>query len=302
MGITTQQSVQKHVADMYARYPFPTPQRKNSYRKHAAYVRRFLEALGLDLRGARFGDIACGTALMLLDYAQEFPEVQFQGIDITEGSVRSANQLLEQEGVTNARAEAQDIMELDLESTFDYILSWGTIHHLPDPCAGIQILARALKPGGVLRAGVYGFYGNWERRIQQETVRTVSGDGDGTDMESRIEIVREYASGDRNFKNYYTAPPVDLTDDAWVVDEFLHVWENHLALRDVVNWLQSAGLEVLQLTDYYDQEIALDIARHSTSEPFVERVRRLPFAQQCHVIDLIVRPYWLSVFARRPAP
>ncbi|MBV9048826.1 MAG: class I SAM-dependent methyltransferase, partial [Solirubrobacterales bacterium] len=257
--------------------------------------------LGIDPAGKHFGDIACGTGLILLDYAQEFPEVQFTGFDITEASVNSANASLAQENVTNAQAYLQNIMELELESEFDYILSWGTIHHLPDSEEGVRILCRALKPGGVIRTGIYGFHGNWERRIQQEVMRTISGNGNGNgaDLSERIAAVRDFASGDRNFRNYYTAPPVDLSDDVWVVDEFLHVWEKHLPLRDVVTWLESEGMEVLKMTDYYDQEIPLDIARHSTSEPFIERVRQLPFADQCHIVDMIVRPYWLSLFARK---
>jgi len=84
-----------------------------------------------------------------------------------------------------------------------------------------------------------------------------------------------------------------------VVDESLHVWETHLPLRDVVTRLQAQDLPVLKMTDYYDQEISLDVARHFTSDAFIERVRQLPFADQCHVIDMIVRPYWLSLFARK---
>ena len=84
-----------------------------------------------------------------------------------------------------------------------------------------------------------------------------------------------------------------------MVDESLHVWETHLPLRDVVTRLQAQDLPVLKMTDYYDQEISLDVARHFTSDAFIERVRQLPFADQCHVIDMIVRPYWLSLFARK---
>lgn len=299
--IDTGQDIAQRVAQMYTRYPFPSAQRRHSYRRHAAHVREFLQQLGIDPAGKHFGDIACGTGLILLDYAQEFPEVQFSGFDITEASVNRANEALAQENVTNAQARQQNIMELELESEFDYILSWGTIHHLPDSEEGVRILCRALKPGGVIRTGIYGFYGNWERRIQQALVRTISGEGNGGDLAQRIAAVRDFASGDRNFRNYYTAPPVDLSDDVWVVDEFLHVWENHLRLRDVVSWLEAEDMEVLKMTDYYDQEISLDIARHSTSEAFIERVRQLPFADQCHVIDMIVRPYWLSLFARKPA-
>ena len=293
--------ITRSVREMYIRHPFPTAQRKHSYQRHAKYVRRVLEELGIEPRGKKFGDIACGTGLMLLAYAKEFPETEFVGYDLSPASVQRATQTLEQEGVTNAHPSVQDIMQLDIESEFTYILSWGTIHHLADSKQGVHNLCRALKPGGVLRTGIYGFYGNWERRIQHEIVRTTSQTPDASDFSAKIQIAREWAKGDRNFKNYYTAPPVDLGDDDWVVDEFLHVWENHYSLREVVGWFQAEGMKVLRMTDYYDQEIALDIAQHSTSQPFIERVKALPFADQCHIIDMIVRPYWLSLFVQKPA-
>jgi SAM-dependent methyltransferase len=282
---------------MYMRHPFPPPQRKNSYRRHAAYVRQFLGERGVDTRGKAFGDIACGTGLMMLDYAREFPEAAFTGYDISEASVGLVNKTLDAEGVTNARAQVQDIMALGASSQFDYILSWGTVHHLPDPARGVEILCRALKPGGVLRLGVYGYYGNWERHVQQELVRTIA--GADADDEAKLEAVRIWAQGDRNFKNYYTAPPVDLSDDSWVFDEFLHVWEKHLKLADVVSWLRDSGMTVHRMTDYYDQEIPLDVTYHSTSPLFAERVGKLGFESQCHVIDMIVRPYWISLFAQK---
>jgi SAM-dependent methyltransferase len=290
--------VVRAVRDMYVRHPFPPPQRKNSYRRHAAYVHQFLQERGIDPNGATFGDIACGTGLMMLDYAREFPQATFVGYDLSETSVGLVNETLKQESVSNARAYQQDIMALDQSAEFDYILSWGTVHHLPDPARGIEILCRALKPGGVLRLGVYGYYGNWERRLQQEIVRTITGP-DMADDAARIEAVRVWAQGDRNFKNYYTAPPVDLSDDNWVVDEFLHVWEKHLRLSDVVSCLRSQGMQVRRMTDYYDQEIPLDITYHSSSPVFAEKVGKLPFESQCHVIDMIVRPYWISLFAQK---
>jgi SAM-dependent methyltransferase len=286
------------VRDMYVRHPFPPAQRKNSYRRHAAYVRQFLEEQGIDHRGGTFGDIACGTGMMMLDYAREFPGTSFTGYDISETSVGIVNKTLDDEQVSNARAYSQDITALDRKDEFDYIVSWGTVHHLPDPAQGIAILCRALKPGGVLRLGVYGYYGNWERRLQQEMVRAVAG-ASLPDDSARIDAVRVWAQGDRNFKNYYTAPPVDLADDNWVVDEFLHVWEQHLRLSDVVSWLRGQGMQVQRMTDYYDQEIPLDVTYHSSSPVFAEKVAKLPFESQCNVIDMIVRPYWISLFARK---
>jgi SAM-dependent methyltransferase len=286
------------VRHMYVRHPFPPPQRKHSYRRHAAYVRQFLHQRGIVPDGATFGDIACGTGLMMLDYAREFPETSFIGYDISETSVGLANKTLDAEHVSNARAYTKNIMALDQADAFDYMVSWGTVHHLPDPARGVAILCRALKPGGILRLGVYGYYGNWERRIQHEMMRVIARP-DLLDDQARIEAVRVWAQGDRNFKTYYTAPPVDLADDNWVVDEFLHVWEQHLRLSNVVSWLRGQRMEVLRMTDYYDQEIPLDVRHHSSSPEFAERVGKLPFENQCQVIDMIVRPYWLSVFAQK---
>lgn len=290
--------VVRAVREMYARHPFPPPQRKHSYRRHAAYVREFLAERGVDPRGATFGDIACGTGLMMLDYAREFPEASFVGYDISETSVGLVNATVDAEGVSNARAYLQDITALDQAAEFDYIVSWGTVHHLPDPERGLAILCNALKPGGILRLGIYGHYGNWERRVQQEMLRTIAA-ADRTDDADRIEAVRIWAQGDRNFKNYYTAPPVDLSDDNWIVDEFLHVWEKHLRLADVASWLRQQGMQVRRMTDYYDQEIPLDVTYHTNSPVLAEKVGKLPFESQCHVIDMIVRPYWISLFAQK---
>ena len=82
---------------MYVRHPFPPAQRKYSYRRHAAYVRRFLTEQGVDPQGLQFGDIACGTGLMMLDYAREFPEASFTGYDISPASVDLVNETLRNE-------------------------------------------------------------------------------------------------------------------------------------------------------------------------------------------------------------
>jgi SAM-dependent methyltransferase len=235
---------------------------------------------------------------MMLDYAREFPEASFDSYDISAASVELVNETLGQEGVTNARAYVQDVTALDLVERFDYIVSWGTVHRLPNPAKGIAILCRALKRGGILRVGVYGYYGNWERRVQQEIIRSVTGTAGGDDA-AGIEAVRVWARGGRNFKNYYTAPPADLDDDNRVAGEFLHVREKHLELRDVVSWLGVQGMHVLRMTDYYDQEIPLEVSCHCSSPAFTALVEKLPFESQCHVIEMIVRPYWLSLFAEK---
>ncbi|SRR5579875_590489 len=291
--------VAARVRGQYRAHPFPPPQRRHSYRNHARFVRQYLEGLGIDPAGRRFGDMACGTGLMLLDYALEFPEAELVGYDLSEASVERANATLAEEGVGNARALVADLLDLGETESFDYVVSWGTIHHLAEPGEGLLALARVLKPGGVLRLGVYGYYGNWERHIQQEIVRTL---GQGLDLEDKIRLVREWAAADLRFLAAQTAPPVDLDDDDWVVDEFLHVWERPLRLDEVVSGLARGGLSVLALTDYDDRPIPLDPTAHIRSPTLAQRASQLPFDQQCHLVELLTRPYWLAVLARKQGP
>lgn len=289
-------SVVDRVRSQYLEHPFPPPRRRHSYREHARFVRRFLEDLGIDPAGRRFGDIACGTGLMLVDLASELREASFVGYDLSPASVARADSALAEEGLTNARVFEADLLELDGIAPFDYLISWGTVHHLAEPRQGVEALARLVSPGGVLHLGVYGHYGNWERRLRQEVVATL---GEGLGVEERIEIVRELGATDPAFASTQTAPPVDLADAAWIVDEYLHVWERPIVLGELAGWLRDADMEVLALTDYYCQPIALDPAEHLRSPELAKRAGQLSFERRCHLVELLVRPYWLSVLARK---
>ncbi len=94
-------------------------------------------------------------------------------------------------------------------------------------------------------------------------------------------------------------PPVGLDDDKWVVDVFLHIWEQHLRLSDAVSWLRGRGMRMLRRTDYYEQEIPLDVTCDSTSPVFPAMVDKLPVESECNVIDMIVRPCWTSLFGQK---
>lgn len=290
--------ISKAVSEMYNEFPFPPPQRKHTYQKHAEYTYKILNKLHINTKNKVFGDIACGTGLMMLDYALKFPETMFIGYDISKKSVEIANNMFKKLGLENrVKVYLKDIMFMSDKNYFTYIVSWGTIHHLSDPEKGTHLLCRALKPEGILRTGVYGYYGNWERRIQREIVKTIT--DKSMNIDKKIQLIQDWIDGDINFKNTFTAPPVDIKDKIWVVDEFLHVWEQHFKLKDIIQWLQNEGMRIINLTDYYDNEISLNINNHSSNTRFINRVNQLNFTQQCHLIDLLVRPYWVSLFAQK---
>src|SRR5262245_3674688 len=56
-------------------------------------------------------------------------------------------------GLPNARFEVADAFRLPFDAdAFDLVLTRLALHHLPDPSAAIQEMARVLRPGGLLGA------------------------------------------------------------------------------------------------------------------------------------------------------
>ena len=62
-------------------------------------------------------------------------------------------------GLTNIEFVTGDLLTAPERGEFDYIDSTGVLHHLPDPQAGFDALARAIAPGGGFGCMVYAPYG-----------------------------------------------------------------------------------------------------------------------------------------------
>ena len=59
-------------------------------------------------------------------------------------------------GINNIDYIQADILNLDkLKRKFDIIESSGVLHHMDDPMAGWKILLNCLKPGGIMKIGLY---------------------------------------------------------------------------------------------------------------------------------------------------
>ena len=90
-------------------------------------------------------------ALLLARAAREF-----HGIDLTEYAANSTNRRMELFGVKNARVRQMNAEVLAFpDNYFDYIWSWGVIHHTADTNAVLREMYRVLAPGGSATVMVY---------------------------------------------------------------------------------------------------------------------------------------------------
>lgn len=96
-------------------------------------------------------DAGCGNGRYT--YALQQLGARVKSFDISKQAIRWCK-------MVNPEAYVKDIMTLPLrsrfmEEEFDFILSWGVLHHLENPKEGFDILKTFLKPGGIFHIMVY---------------------------------------------------------------------------------------------------------------------------------------------------
>jgi ubiquinone/menaquinone biosynthesis C-methylase UbiE len=80
----------------------------------------------------------------------------FTGIDITEPAVAATRARMQQLGLANAHIVQMDAEEMTFpDCSFDYIWSWGVIHHSADTRRVLEQMHRVLRPGGRANVMVY---------------------------------------------------------------------------------------------------------------------------------------------------
>lgn len=80
----------------------------------------------------------------------------YTGIDLTEPAVEATRTRMEQMGLTSTRVLRMDAEDMTFpDDSFDYIWSWGVIHHSADTRRILEQMHRVLRPGGRTNVMVY---------------------------------------------------------------------------------------------------------------------------------------------------
>ncbi len=105
------------------------------------------------LRG-RVLDAGCGAGIDTLHLAEAHDGGLVVGIELSEAGARLARHRTRH--LANARVVQGDLQRLAFnDAAFDFVYSYGVLHHLMSPERGFQELVRVLKPGGVMAIYVY---------------------------------------------------------------------------------------------------------------------------------------------------
>lgn len=152
-------------------------------------------------RGKRVLEVGCGMGCMAMNWARNGADMT--AVDLNPVAIQQTRQRFELFGLKGAINEADGELLPFEDATFDYVYSWGVLHHSPNTKQSIAELLRVLKPGG--QAGVMLYHRN--SILFDYTVRWVEG---YINMENEFldetELASRYGDGGREEGNPHTWP------------------------------------------------------------------------------------------------
>lgn len=106
--------------------------------------------LGMD--SGRLLDIGCGPGNIALKIARRLPQMQVVGVDFSLNMIRAASAAAGAQRLSRqAEFFSGDANRLCFpDQSFDFVLSNSVLHHLHDPLAMLNEMARVVKPTGIV--------------------------------------------------------------------------------------------------------------------------------------------------------
>ena len=182
----------------------------------------------------------CGTGQHSIGTASRFSNCQVTAVDLSLASLAYAKRKTAELGITNLEYLQADILKLDqLKQEFDIIESVGVLHHMNDPMAGWRVLTNLLKPGGLIKIGLYS---ELARHDIVEVRKEITLEKVGTSDVDIREFRRSLAES--NDKNHQLLTEwSDFFSLSMFRDLILHVQEYRFTLPQIKNCLEELGLK-----------------------------------------------------------
>lgn len=183
----------------------------------------------------------CGTNQAAV-FAYHNPQAHVLAVDVSRHSLDHEQHLKDKYGLGNLELRQLPIEELPgLGRDFDLIVSTGVLHHLADPQAGMNALARCLRPDGVAAIMLYAKYG----RVGVEWLQSLFRDLAFGQDDASVAAVRDALTllPAAHPARAYLTMETDLASDAVLVDTFLHGRERSYDVEGCRQLVRASGLD-----------------------------------------------------------
>ena len=182
----------------------------------------------------------CGTGQHSIGTASRFSNCHVTAVDLSLASLAYAQRKSNELGLINIDYLQADILHLhQMGKEFDIVESAGVLHHMEEPMAGWRVLVDLLKPGGLMKIGLYSEYARQhivEARKEITELRVGKSNAD----------IRKYRQSltDSHNKNYQLlTTSSDFFSLSRLRDLIFHVQEYRFTLPQIKNCLEELGLK-----------------------------------------------------------
>jgi len=182
----------------------------------------------------------CGTGQESIETAARFKGSKVIAIDLSLSSLAYAKRKTEELGIQNIEYMQADILDLDkFDKHFDILASTGVLHHMDDPIAGWQVLTDCLKPGGLMRIGLYSELARQNIvKIREEILEAGIGSNDADMKLFRLKVMNSEKKHHKQILN-----SSDFYSLSELRDLLFHVQEHRFTIPQIQECLLDLGLK-----------------------------------------------------------
>jgi len=182
----------------------------------------------------------CGTGQNSIGTAATFKNCNVLAVDLSLASLAYAKRQTQELGLQNLEYMQADILDLGkLDREFDIVESGGVLHHMDDPMAGWKVLTECLKPGGLMKIGLY------SESARQHIVK-IREEISESGIESSDDAMRAFRSNIIDFDEDHHKQIREF-GDFYSLSEFrdllFHVQEHRFTLPQIQGCLSGLGLK-----------------------------------------------------------
>ena len=182
----------------------------------------------------------CGTGQHSIGTAARFKSSKVLAIDLSLSSLAYAKRKTEELGIENIEYMQADILDLNkLNKKFDIIESSGVLHHMHNPIVGWRVLTDCLKPGGLMKIGLYSELARENIvKIRKEIKKSGIGSNNIEMISFRDTLVRSDKHHHKQvvaFSDFYSASELR--------DLLFHIQEHRFTIPIIKEHLAELGIE-----------------------------------------------------------
>jgi len=182
----------------------------------------------------------CGTGQHSIGTASRFSDCKVTAVDLSLASLAYAKRKTTELGITNLEYLQADILKLNqLKQKFDIIESVGVLHHMDEPMAGWRVLTDLLKPGGLMKIGLYS---ELARQHIAEVRKEITLQKVGK-SEADIKKFRQSLIESHDEHHQQLTKSGDFFSLSTLRDLIFHVQEYRFTLPQIKNCLEKLGLK-----------------------------------------------------------